>query len=211
MSSYYVLMAEQQDRQPFRTDRMGVVDDRAFGLRCFRRYSRNATVDVGVMADGREHWLAPKQSRIWAIVQRELLGDGRTTMKAIAQEANVHPTTVSRTLTKLEAWGEVAVDVVRGKYGGIRLWRPISDRFRLYAIAARQRIARAARHARSKVASTLTSWKREGRTTSNEDVDVTGRNFKPPYVPSTLDLILADEIWRAEGKRRKAGSIHAED
>ena len=148
-AAYYSREADRLARGP----QLYGGDPSIVALRCFRRYHADA-LEIIRDGDGRQRWMTPKQMRIQALLARAEVSGQRTTMHAIAKEACVRPSTVSRTILKLEAWRLFAVDVYRGRNGGIRVWRPIGARFELYAIAARQTLARLKRKALN-VASTL--------------------------------------------------------
>ncbi len=162
ISSAYLAMADVESHvQPRYT--MGLFDERAAALRCFQRYSKNATRDI-TDGQGLSRWVTQKQARVYGIIARIALSpSGAATMTAIAQEAMTTTSTVSRTIHKLEAWEMYAVEIRRGKYGGITVHRKGWDRFFDYVHEARRRISEARIRARSKVASII----RGGRGTAN--------------------------------------------
>lgn len=105
---------------------------------------------------GIAHWVTQKQMRIYGIIARiALSADGKARMLDIAAEAQCHTTTVSRAILKFQAWGLYAVDVRRGRHGGITVWKATDSRFALYARAARQKLRELANRAWRKVASSL--------------------------------------------------------
>ena len=105
-------------------------------LRCFKYYHPDSGSFL-TGPDGRAHWLGAKGSRVWAIAQR----DRQTTMKAIAEEALCCVSTVSRTLTRLQSFGMLAVDVTRGRNGGVTIRLPqMVPAMRHYIAAAWKRI-----------------------------------------------------------------------
>ena len=111
-------------------------DPALVNLRCFKYYHPDSGSFL-TGPDGKAHWLGAKGSRIWAIAQR----DRRTTMKAIAEEALCCVSTVSRTLTRLQSFGMLAVDVTRGRNGGITVRLPeVVPAMRHYIEAAWRRI-----------------------------------------------------------------------
>lgn len=142
-------------------------------LRTFRRYHKDATVDF-VSTDGVLHWMTHKQMRVHGILARLAVSGSPSTVRAIAAEARACPSTVSRAILKLQAWGEYAVDIKRGRYGGVRVWKVISDRFADYARAARQKLAELASKARSMLRPERTSMEQ-----GPEGYVVTGRNIEP--------------------------------
>jgi hypothetical protein len=149
-------MADAEQRH---IDRMGEVygDPSITALRCFQRYDRNATTDI-IDLWGRKRWVTQKQSRVYAILRREAGRSERLTMTAVAQEAHISTSSVSRAILKFQGWGIFAVDVTRGRNGGIRVrLREIGDQLQHYAMAAWARIKRAALN----VAFTFTGRERE--------------------------------------------------
>lgn len=107
-------------------------------LRCFKRYHPLATTET-VDAGGVLRWITQKQSRILAVLMRDA-GKPGLKMRLIADETRTCPSTVSRTLLKFQAWGLFAVDIRRGRNGGISVFRAIGDRFADYALRARIKI-----------------------------------------------------------------------
>jgi hypothetical protein len=146
---------------------MGLFDERAAALRCFQRYSKNATRDI-TDGQGMARWVTQKQARVYGILARVALSaTGASTMHAIAQEAQCTPSTVSRTIQKLTAWEMYAVEVRRGKYGGITVHRKGWDRFFDYVREARRKLSEARIRAQSNVASMI----RGGRRVSEDGTD----------------------------------------
>lgn len=137
---YYAAQADALQRKQ---DRLGHVygDPSVTSLRCFQRYHKEATRDV-VDPWGRTRWLSQKQSRIYAILDRDSSNGARVLkMKDIASEAMASISTVSRTVVKLQAFGLFAIDVTRGRHGGISVRkRHVGDHLRYYAEAAWKRI-----------------------------------------------------------------------
>ena len=156
ISGYYLAMADAETAAYERPESrfMGLTDPSVAAFRCFRRYSKGATFDMAD-AEGRVRWMTGKQMRVAAILERLALGDGRGKMSLIASEALVSPSTVTRVVLRMQAWGLLAVDVTRGRNGGIRVWKPVGERFRLYAIAARQKLRDMAFRARIKLSSLI--------------------------------------------------------
>lgn len=128
---YYANLADARARGP----QLYGGDASIAALRCFRRYSPGAHVDV---IEGR--WTTNKQFRVYAIAKRlEVSGEGMT-MRAMAIECQVAASTVSRALLKFQAWGLIAVDVTRGKYGGVRVYKVAANVLRVYIAAAKQKL-----------------------------------------------------------------------
>lgn len=109
-------------------------------LRCFKYYHP----DQGSFLtdpEGRERWLGPKASRVYAILHRLATSGERSTMTSIANEAMCCVSTVSRAVTRLQAFGFFAIDVSRGRHGGITVkLATVARQFRAHIDAAWRRI-----------------------------------------------------------------------
>jgi hypothetical protein len=165
----YAALADAQAPREYdhKIGTMGLFDERAAALRCFQRYSKNATRDI-TDGQGMARWVTQKQARVYGILARVALSaTGASTMHAIAQEAQCTPSTVSRTIQKLTAWEMYAVEVRRGKYGGITVHRKGWDRFFDYVREARRKLSEARIRAQSNVASII----RGGRRVSGDGTD----------------------------------------
>lgn len=153
-----VFAAEMSDRN----DRIDAARPHVYGgsievasLRAFRRYQKDATWDIPD-AEGILRWVTRKQMRVYGIIARISLSPGGTAkMVDIAHEAQCSTATVSRTILKVQAWGLYAVDVRRGRNGGITVWKAVGSRFRMYRKAARQKLREMAIRARIKLASVI--------------------------------------------------------
>jgi hypothetical protein len=153
----YMAMADMEVLPAPERVTMGLFDTRVASLRAYQRYSSNATVDVYDLA-GRLRWLGQKQARVHAIVHRLAGNRERMTMTAIAEEAGCCTSTVSRAILKFQSWGMFAIDVTRGRNGGISVrLRHWGDQLHEYAERAWDRL----RHAARNVASTLTKKEKE--------------------------------------------------
>lgn len=133
--TFYAALADTQGPGPaehpkaYRMGAMGLADPKTASLRCFQRYSRNATRDI-TDGDGIVRWTTQKRARIAAsVAMASLSPSGQTTMTAIAAECLCTVSTVSRTLTQLQRWGLYVVDIRRGRNGGITIHRPGWERF----------------------------------------------------------------------------------
>ena len=179
--SLYVAMADTPGYTNQRSERytMGLFDERAAALRCFQRYSKNATRDI-TDGQGLSRWVTQKQARVYGILARVALSaTGASTMHAIAQEAMCTPSTVSRTIQKLTAWEMYAVEVRRGKYGGITVHRKGWDRFFDYVREARRKLSEARIRAQSNVASIIRGGKRVSEQPSTSTSSVMDATLKP--------------------------------
>jgi AraC-like DNA-binding protein len=162
VASRYVAMADAEAFTPAASPFMGLFDERTASLRCFQRYSRNATRDI-VDGDGMTRWVSQKQARVQGVIHRLAMSPtGAGTMADIAIEAGCTKSTVSRTIKKLEGWAMYAVEVRRGRYGGITVHRKGWDRFYDYVHEARRKMSDARIRARSKVASIFRRGDGEG-------------------------------------------------
>lgn len=107
-------------------------------LRCFKYYHP----DMGswiTTPEGKDKWIGPKTARILAILHREQ--GHRVTMTSISSEAKCSTSTVSRAVVKLQSMGLFAIDVTRGRNGGIvARARKAGDGLRRYVDAAWARI-----------------------------------------------------------------------
>ncbi len=99
-------------------------------------------------AEGRPRALTPKQAQVLALALEMAVGTGMT-MREMALALKVAPSTVSRALTKLAAFGLIAYVVGRGRWSGLVIFRRSSndglDRFRQAAKARVRRWSEAAK------------------------------------------------------------------
>ncbi len=98
-------------------------------------------------AEGRPRALTPKQYLVLTAALDMAEGIG-VTMRELAKRLEVAPSTVSRALTKLAAWGLIAYFVGRGRWAGLVIFRRAPndgfDRMRKLAKARVQRWSQAA-------------------------------------------------------------------
>lgn len=138
ISSKYMAMADAEVLASVQSPFVGMTDPRIASLRCFKFYSRESGSFL-TSPEGIERWFGPKAAKVYAIAHRD--AGTRTTMKAIAAEAMCCVSTVSRALTRLQAFGFLAVDVKRGRNGGITVrLRRVGDALKHYTAAAWGRI-----------------------------------------------------------------------
>lgn len=93
-------------------------------------------------AEGIPRALTPKQYAVLVMalgmIDREMM-----TMRDMAARLSVAPSTVSRALTKLQAWGLIRVIVGRGRWAGLVILKAVkSDGFAGLRKAAKERIRR---------------------------------------------------------------------
>lgn len=162
--SVYLAMADAETFVPRESARMGLIDPRAASLRCFQRYSRDPHRDL-IDGDGMVRWVSVKQARVQSIVDRMAMSEGSATMAQIAAEALCNKATVSRTIQRLMSWGMYAIEVRRGRNGGVKVHRKGWERFWDLVYDARHRLKIARDRARLNVAS-LFRRRREGLETA---------------------------------------------
>lgn len=199
---YYGMMADAQ--QPRESQFFGLNDPSVAGLRCFIRYHKDARVDVELA--GKLRSLTHKQMAMSGLLARVSVTGEKATITALAKEANVVPSTLSRFLDKLQCWNVYAIDVTRGRNGGIRVRaRAIADQLAAYAERAWTRIKKAAEKALS-------------RTKLNVASTIPGLEDRYPQADKALlvDVVLMDatfsEAWDAAERRgallAEQGSAH---
>jgi predicted transcriptional regulator len=81
-------------------------------------FNQNRPTVMVIDIDGRERWITTKQEQVLVAAIR-LRGRGQYTVTAIAASIGQCPSSVSRTLIKLESFGLIAYDTKRGRYGGV--------------------------------------------------------------------------------------------
>ncbi len=122
-------------------------------------------------ADGRPRALTPKQYAVLTMALDYIRDTSRAlTMRDMAKLLEVAPSTVSRALTKLQAWGLIGYFVGRGRFAGLVIFRRAKDdgydrlakaakaRVRRWSEAAQRRISRLAVN----VASMILEGERDG-------------------------------------------------
>jgi hypothetical protein len=129
-------------------------------------------------------------------------------MTAIAKEANCCTSTVSRSVLKFQAWRMFAIDVMRGRLGGISVrLRSLGDDLSCYARAAWDRLRSAAIRARINVAS-LINLREEGYREPEPDTEVRTSLTRSSYMDATFS-----EAWanaEARGAEIRAEAARAE-
>ena len=141
-AAFYGAMADKAERDPVSgfNGRATVPMGRGFGL-WQRMNPGKALVSVFDM-EGRERYLTPTQAEVTGLALSMVDGE-MLTMREMATRLAVAPSTVSRALTKLQAWGILAYVVGRGRFAGLVIMRRAQgdglDRFR---DAAKARVRR---------------------------------------------------------------------
>lgn len=156
---YYARLSDKQDRGP----QLYGGDARIAALRAFRRYHKDARVDM-VRQDGRTRWMGQKMSAVYAILHRQgSSGEGLLTEKAIAAEAGCSAGYVSKVIVRLQAWGWFWIVSVRGRNGG--LWvvlRTAGDGLDHWARSAWEKLKAAKQRLLSRLAIKVSSTTHEG-------------------------------------------------
>ncbi len=134
----YAAMADRKERDPIGPDGGGravVVNGRGFAL--WRRMNADLELVWVTSMDGRMVAMTPKQAQVYDLA-KSLMYDPQT-MREMAKRLGVSPSTVSRALVKLAAWGLIAYVSMRGRYAAtVIVLRTIGDgrdRFRQAAKA----------------------------------------------------------------------------
>jgi hypothetical protein len=176
LDSYYAAMSDRNDRIDAARPHVYGGNAQVASLRAFKRYHKDATSDI-TDGDGLTRWVSRKQARVYGIVHRIALSPtGAATMAEIALEAGCTTSTVSRTIHKLEGWAMYAVEVRRGRNGGIIVHRLGWDRFYDYVHEARRKLKEARIRAQLKLASIIRGGSGEATVTVTVlDATFTGR------------------------------------
>lgn len=188
--SFYMTEADVRDARresPF----FGITDPSVIGLRAFIAYHKDARENYEIA--GKVRSLTHKQVAMYGLMSRLEVTGERTTMTAIAKEAHVVVSTVSRFLLKLQVWGAYTVDVTRGRNGGIVIRKALS-RFNEYARQAWAKVRSMAEKALSRTKRNVASnipRRDEGVNEAIEDNVV---------LPNVLDATFT-EAWDAAERR----------
>jgi hypothetical protein len=183
----------------------GLVDPRVAALRAFRRYSNSATMDI-TDPWGQLHWIGTKQGRVFGIVHRLSTSGQKMTMTDIAKEAQCSTSTVSRAVLRFQAWRMFAIDVVRGRHGGISVrLRHVGDELSHYARAAWERLRSVAIRARINVASLI-----NGDRGPEPDTEVRTPVTRSSYMDATFNEAWANAEARGAEIRAEAARVERE-
>ncbi len=142
---FYAIEADKRERDP--------VQDSAAASRATVPYGRGFALWQRMNAGAQLVWIddqhgvpraiTPKQAQVLALAL-ELIGKGRgVTMRDMAATLKMAPSTISRALTKLQAFGVIGVIVGRGRYAGLVIFRTVKgDGMERFAEAAKARVRR---------------------------------------------------------------------
>ena len=104
----------------------------------YRRFHPDEAQVFVTDLEGKGHWISERQHKVYILALEMIEGD-MLTMRAMAARLRVAPSTVSRALVKLSAWGILAYIVGRGRYAGLVIIKRARndglDRFRKAAKA----------------------------------------------------------------------------
>lgn len=202
----YGAMADQRERDPIvdgsLSNRATVPMGRGFAL--WQRM--NAGVQLVWVDDmeGNPRAITPKQAQVLALALDMVDGKGLT-MRDMAAALRVAPSTVSRALTKLAAFGLIAYIVGRGRWAGLVIFRRAKDdgldRFRTAAKARVRRWSEAAQRRVSRLWINVAPYILRG------EEGVSGRDIRDQYYYLYKDATLtAQRPWTPE-ELRDAGII----
>jgi len=162
----YAAIADKLERDPYGPDgggRATVVNGR--GFRRWQRFHPGAEV-VWIELDGKMIGLTPWQARVYDLA-RTMIDTGPITMRQLAQKLGCAPSTVSRALVKLMAWGLIGYLTARGRYAGSILFRMHKgdglDRFRQAAKAKVREWSKAAERRISRLRANVAPYLYEDR------------------------------------------------
>jgi DNA-binding transcriptional ArsR family regulator len=153
---HYADLADKEEGRDHRvTDKYRdtiVVSEGAFG-RAWLKFNPGVPLVYVDDAEGHPRALTPKQYMVLVAALEMIDGIG-ITMRALAAQLEVAPSTVSRALTKLAAWGLIGYVCGRGRWAGLVIFRRAKDdgldrfrqaakaRVRRWSEAAQRRISR---------------------------------------------------------------------
>ena len=192
--SVYMAMADAEIAVVRPSPFIGLNDPSVAGLRTFIRYHKDARQDVELA--GKLRSLTHKQVAMHGLITRIAGSSERHTITSLAKEANVVPSTLSRFLDKLQVWNVYAIDVTRGRNGGIRVrLRGLGDQLAAYAERAWLRVKKAAEKAISRTRINVASLE-ERHTKVREDEYWKSRNQLKEQLQS-MDATFSDFMaWR---------------
>jgi DNA-binding MarR family transcriptional regulator len=142
---YYAIMADARERDPIQdgamANRATVPMGRGFAL--WQRMNPGEQLVWVDDAEGHPRALTPKQAMVLAAALEMANGAKGMTMRELAKTLQVAPSTVSRALVKLAAWGLVAYFTGRGRWAGLVIFRrQTGDGFDRLRDAAKARVRR---------------------------------------------------------------------
>lgn len=123
--SVYAGQYEARQRDPIidRVNRASVANGR---MSRWERFNRGQTLVAVCDNEGNARYLTPKQAEIASMANGMVDGE-MLTMREMAKRLNVAPSTVSRALAKLMAWGILVYMVGRGRFAGLVIVKYVRD------------------------------------------------------------------------------------
>jgi DNA-binding transcriptional ArsR family regulator len=114
------------------------------GFRLWQRMNPGSRLIEVVDIDGRSRWVTKVQHSVYMLALTMTVDGGPLyTMREMAAKLNVSPSTISRALTKLVAFGLIAVRVGRGRWAGLVIQtRTRGDGYERFRDAAKARVRR---------------------------------------------------------------------
>lgn len=196
----YANMADALERDPVQggehVNRSTVPMGRGFAL--WQRINPTAQLVWVDDAEGRPRALTPRQAEVLAMALEMADGVGMT-MRQMASALKVAPSTVSRALTKLSAWGLICYFVGRGRWAGLVIFRRQKDdgfdRMRKLAKARVQRWSEAAKRRLSRLQINVAPYFLERKEVGNDSLY--------PYLESlvTMDATLTAQPFSVQDLR----------
>ena len=170
LDRHYAALADKEEgrdhdvRNAYR-DRL-TLSEGAFG-RAWMKFNPGVQLVYVDDAEGHPRALTPKQYAVLTYALDALRSNVNPgTMRDIARALEVAPSTISRALTKLAAWGLIAYICARGRFAGLVIFQRSQndgmDRFRKAAKARVQRWSEAARRRISRLEFNVASYILEG-------------------------------------------------
>jgi DNA-binding transcriptional ArsR family regulator len=153
---YYAIMADARERDPIQggetANRATVPMGRGFAL--WQRMNPGEQLVWVDDAEGHPRALTPKQAMVLAAALEMANGAKGMSMRDLASALAVAPSTVSRALVKLAAWGLIGYYIGRGRWAGLVIFRRAKDdgfdrlrdaakaRVQRWKLAAQERVSR---------------------------------------------------------------------
>ena len=141
---FYAIEADKRERDPVMdpasASRATVPYGRGFAL--WQRMNAGAQLVWIDDMEGNPRAITPKQAQVLALALEMVEGD-MLTMRGMAARLGFAPSTVSRALTKLSAWGILCYIVGRGRFAGlVIIKRTVGDGQDRFREAAKARVRR---------------------------------------------------------------------
>lgn len=134
----YASQADRKERDPIAEDNGRATVPMGRGFAMWRRMNPGTELVWIDDMDGNPKAVTPKQAVV-ASLALSLIDGEMLTMREMAAQLGYSPSTVSRAMTKLAAWGIIAYIVGRGRWAGLVIMRRVKgdglDRFRRAAQA----------------------------------------------------------------------------